>query len=355
MSLTKQSFGLLVTTMTQWWTPTTVRISGDSSVSGQIRQRPDGRVEFSFPARLVMIANHQLYTDWLYLWWVAYANKPRQHGHLYIILKESLLWIPIIGQGIRFYGFIFMSRKMAVDKPRIAHRLAKLKEKHAGPMAGQDGLDPAWLLLFPEGTNLSFNGRTKSAAWAEKQGVEDLQHQLLPRSTGTFFVLNELRGTVAWVYDCTVAYEGIPRGKYGQDIFTLRSTFFEGRPPRSVNMYWRRFRVDELPLRDAGEFDAWLNEQWRIKDALLEGYMTTGRFPPSDDCPPSEDVSGGQRTMNGDVKGRGKEGYIETEVRQAHWWDFLQIFAVLAAFGLLANLGARVWNLAFYGRAVGGG
>lgn len=99
---------------------------------------------------------------------------------------------------------------METDKPRIAHRLQKLKEKHSGPLSGKDGLDPMWLLLFPEGTNLSDNGRKKSAAWAEKQGIPDMQHQLLPRSTGTFFCLNELKGTVDWVYDCTVAYEGIP-------------------------------------------------------------------------------------------------------------------------------------------------
>jgi hypothetical protein len=60
MALTKQSFGILVTTMTQWWSPTVVRISGDDGVSGQIKQKGDGRVEFSFPDRLVMIANHQV-------------------------------------------------------------------------------------------------------------------------------------------------------------------------------------------------------------------------------------------------------------------------------------------------------
>lgn len=37
-----------------------IRISGDESVSGQIKQRADGRVQFSFPDRLVMIANHQV-------------------------------------------------------------------------------------------------------------------------------------------------------------------------------------------------------------------------------------------------------------------------------------------------------
>ena len=60
MALTKQSFGLVITTMTKWWGPTTILISGDASVADQIRQTADGRVEFDFPQRMVMIANHQV-------------------------------------------------------------------------------------------------------------------------------------------------------------------------------------------------------------------------------------------------------------------------------------------------------
>lgn len=209
MAVTKQSFGLVIVTMTYWWGPTTIRISGDESVAGQIKKTKDGRVEFSFPERMVMIANHQIYTDWVYLWWVGYANKQRMDGYIYIILKESLKYIPIIGTGMMYYGFIFMSRKMAVDQPRMAHRLQKLREAHTDPQ-GQQYLSPMWLLLFPEGTNTSGNGRNKSAAWAQKVGIKDTQHILLPRSTGMFFCLCELKGSVEYVYDCTVAYEGIP-------------------------------------------------------------------------------------------------------------------------------------------------
>lgn len=209
MALTKESFGLLIVTMTKVWGPTTIRISGDPSVAGQITRSPDGRVEFDFPDRMVMIANHQIYTDWLYLWWVGYANKPQMHGHLYIILKESLKYIPVIGPGMMFYGFIFMSRKMTVDQPRLAYRLGKLKMLHTAP-DGREYLNPMWLLLFPEGTNLSGNGRVRSGKWAEKSGIRDCEHMLLPRSTGMYFVLKELKGTVDYVYDCTVAYEGVP-------------------------------------------------------------------------------------------------------------------------------------------------
>ncbi|KAI1102535.1 acyltransferase-domain-containing protein [Jackrogersella minutella] len=323
MSLTKASFGLLITTMTQWWAPTVIRISGDASVAGQFSLTPDGRIECAFPERMVMIANHQIYTDWLYLWWVGYTNNPNMHGHVYIILKESLKWVPIIGPGCMFLGFVFMSRKMAVDQPRLAHRLGKLKTRHTDP-DGNRYLNPMWLLLFPEGTNLSTNGRVKSAKWAAKIGIRDMQHLMLPRSTGMFFCLNELRGTVDYVYDCTVAYEGVPRGKYGEQYFTLSSTYFQGRPPKSVNFYWRRFALADMPLDDQEEFDRWLRERWYEKDALLEQYVSTGRFP---------------------ANGAGIKGHIETEVRTQYWWEFIKIFVMLGAFGMTFSFILRVFRI----------
>lgn len=132
------------------------------------------------------------------------------HGHIFIILKESLKHIPVVGWGMTFYGFVFMSRKMSTDQARLAHRLKQLKTVHSGPLSGTSGLDPMWLLLFPEGTNLSANTREKSTAWAKKQGFKDFEQTLVPRSTGACFCLNELKGTVEFVYDCTLAYEGVP-------------------------------------------------------------------------------------------------------------------------------------------------
>lgn len=60
MAVTKESFGILAVTVTHWWGATVMRISGDESVAGQIRKTADGRVEFDFPERLVLIANHQV-------------------------------------------------------------------------------------------------------------------------------------------------------------------------------------------------------------------------------------------------------------------------------------------------------
>jgi hypothetical protein len=63
-------------------------------VKNEIKRMSDGRVETRFA---------ESYSDWLYLWWVSYTSN--MHGAIYIILKDSLKWVPIIGWGMQFYGF----------------------------------------------------------------------------------------------------------------------------------------------------------------------------------------------------------------------------------------------------------
>lgn len=122
------------------------------------------------------------------------------HGHIFIILKESLKRIPVIGWGMQFYQFIFLKRNWELDKPRLALHMQKLNKP----------ADPMWLMMFPEGTNLAPSTREASKKWADKNGLHDMRYQLLPRSTGLHFCLQNLRKTVEYVYDCTIAYEGVP-------------------------------------------------------------------------------------------------------------------------------------------------
>jgi len=118
------------------------------------------------------------------------------------------------------------------------------------------------------------------------------------------------------------------RGKYGEEIFGLSSTYFQGRPPKSINLYWRRFRMSDIPLDDQKEFDLWLREQWYKKDELMEEYLTTGRFPP----------------MAG-----AKAGFVETSVRTRQPWEILQVFTVVGICGLLWNNVRRLLHAASKG------
>ncbi|OGE49137.1 hypothetical protein PENARI_c023G00633 [Penicillium arizonense] len=329
MAYTKQCFGLVITAATQWASPTLFRVSGDASVRGQIHLSKDGLLETCFPERLVMISNHQVYTDWIYLWWVAYTNT--MHGRIFIILKESLKYIPIVGTGMMFYGFIFMARKWQSDKPRLQHRLEKLKTRLTGSNSARPQFDPMWLLIFPEGTNLSTNTKGRSDAFGKKMDLPSFKHQILPRSTGLFFCLQQLRGTVDWVYDCTIAYEGPPKGSYPDKYFTLRSTFLQGRPPTSVNMHWRRLAVSKIPLDDQKDFEAWLTQRWAEKDELMDQYFETGRFPTElADSIKADNAVDGQAVA-------ASAGYVESYVRLHHWIELGLIFAVLLSLGLICK------------------
>ncbi len=112
-------------------------------------------------------------------------------------------------------------------------------------------------------------------------------------------------------------------------------------------MYWRRFAMSSIPLDDPEKFDLWLRQKWTEKDALMEQYVITRRFPESEDLAIDAVDPTNSPLVGTGIKGR----FIETEVKPAHWWEFLQIFMVLAAFGLVANILARLWNMVIYGRA----
>ncbi|KAF1930277.1 1-acyl-sn-glycerol-3-phosphate acyltransferase gamma [Didymella exigua CBS 183.55] len=320
MAYTKECFAILITCLTQWWAPTVVRVSGDSSMVGQLIQKKDGSLECKFADRMVLMANHQLYTDWLYLWWIAYTNN--MHGFVYIILKESLRNIPIIGWSAQFYNFIFLARNWEEDQRRFKKALSRLN----------GATQPMWLIIFPEGTNLSSTTREKSKAWATKNNLQDMKHQLLPRSTGLRFCLNELKDTTEWLYDCTIAYEGVPPGQFGQDIFTLRSTFFEGRPPKSVNMHWRRFHISDIPIQNTKAFEVWLRNRWREKDYMLEYFQKHSRFPAENFWKDHLDM--GDRSSQGSQSIRSVPRpavQIETEVKSGNWNEFVKIFAPISS------------------------
>ena len=321
LAFSKESFGVLITTITQWFSPTIVRVSGNKSIPKQLFRRADGGLECRFADRMVMMANHQLYTDWLYIWWIAYTNK--RHGNIFIVLKDSLKNVPLIGWSAQLYNFIFLSRNWEKDAHQFQSKLDKLSNSQ----------DPMWLLIFPEGTNLASCTREKSQAWAAKNKVQDMKHQLLPRSKGIQLCLKRLNKSVEWLYDCTIAYGGIPQGQYGQDIFTLSGSLLEGKPPESVNMYFRRFRISTIPFTDDKAFEIWLRNRWREKDYLLEHFARYQVFP--------EDEGWLLRQKRADQARRlsaSPAKYIQAELKSKSEEEFLSIFTPLACVLMVAAL-----------------
>lgn len=89
--------------------------------------------------------------------------------------------------------------------------------------------------------------------------------------------------------------------------------YFQGRAPKSVNMYWRRFAVSSLPLDDPKKFDEWLRLQWIKKDELLEQFAQTGRFPAT-------------KSSNAETP-----AFIETAVQLRRHYEFMLMYAPTAA------------------------
>lgn len=91
-------------------------------------------------------------------------------------------------------------------------------------------------------------------------------------------------------------------------------------------MYWRRFAVSDIPVKDKAAFETWVLDRWREKDELLETFYDTGRFPSNDKSEKAGD-------------------YIETDVRLSSWLEIGQPFVVLAALALVANVLVKTWEM----------
>jgi hypothetical protein len=120
-------------------------------------------------------------------------------------------------------------------------------------------------------------------------------------------------------------------GQFGQDIFTLRSSFFEGRPPKSVNMHWRRFHIDDIPIDSPKAFDVWLRNRWREKDYMLEYFTRHQTFPAEDywkDQLDISDASSGTHSIRSVARAART---IETEVKSGSWNEFVKIFAPITS------------------------
>ncbi|KAF7306685.1 putative acyltransferase CST26 [Mycena indigotica] len=307
---TKGSFGLLLILMCQWFAPTKLRITFETKGKGKFSQEQieeiavkdeDGNiVALDLPKKFVLISNHQIYLDWWYAWNLTYfIGKNGIHRSVYITLKKSLQWIPVIGPAMQFYDFIFLARSWVSDRAKLSKSLSALGK------AAQQEDDPFVFFIYPEGTLVSKDTRPISKKFAEKTGIDDMTNVLLPRSTGLHYSLRSLSPRIRdlKLIDITTVYPGIPPLRYGQDYYTLRSVFLHRMPPPVIHMHLRMFDVAsevpigdlsrtnsavlpdskapvevEIPDREKSVFDVWLRELWQEKDESITRWFNTSSF-----------------------------------------------------------------------------
>lgn len=268
-----------------------------------------GELQLDLCAKTVLIANHQIYTDWAYIWYLLFKANGLS-SFIYIMLKDSLKRIPILGFGMQRFRFIFLSRSWKTDQATMSEALTNIDANARGKGIASDclrdlygefkaGLDqnktwPYALVLFPEGTNISANTRNKSEIYSTKTGKPIFRHVLLPKTTGLRYSLLKLRDSVDEVIDLTMGYSGVKPDQYGQDIYRLEDILINGKNPDTVSLHLETLRIQDIPIgklhyTDAEEeekdkliFENWVFKRWEIKDELMEKYYKTGRFVDDD-------------------------------------------------------------------------
>lgn len=220
-------------------------------------------------SRDLVMANHQLYSDWVYLW--ALMDRVDRAGELKIIMKRSLRSVPVFGWSMRFFDFVFLNRKWEQDQAHFTKKLRGFVESNY----------PFCLLIFPEGTTLSRVNLTKSESFAAKLGVKPTSRVLLPRVLGMWEAVKALDSSLDGIYDITVGYSGIKETDEPENVFTLMDLFYSGITPEKVHYHLSYIPLKDIPRESADEFADWLRGKYYEKDRLLDEFYTTGQFPHS--------------------------------------------------------------------------
>lgn len=100
-----------------------------------------------------------------------------------------------------FLDFISMKRKWSLDKLNYTKNLTRtMKDKL-----------PLWLIIFPEGTVICDETKTKSDDYAKKMGwkEENPKFVLWPKHTGLYHACDLLKNDIPDMFDLTISFSGM--------------------------------------------------------------------------------------------------------------------------------------------------
>lgn len=134
----------------------------------------------------IIISNHLTEFDWLMILAVLY--KLGRYDHVCIVLKDSLKNIPLLGYGMKYFGFIFLNRRIEKDRVIINDGVSRLKDTGCFD-----------LLLFPEGTYLDSESSIVTKEYIKNNPVVLDEEEfvpsevLVPRVTGFNLIRETLK------------------------------------------------------------------------------------------------------------------------------------------------------------------
>jgi 1-acyl-sn-glycerol-3-phosphate acyltransferase len=226
----------------------------------------------------IIISNHSSFLDWFYIWnFISYFEDG---SILKTILKYDLKNIPIIGNGMEFFEFIFLKRKLTEDKDVLLQSLDQISKDN----------EKFWLLIFPEGTIISNETKKTSDAYANKNDLRKMENVLIPKTTGLNICSKKLLKDIGSIYDLTIAYKNISPGIRMDNGEIIKSIFFDKTSNLEVHICINRIPVEEIYKKvfDDDKFQEYIYELFYKKDKKLEFFNSKGYFSEDYDLLTSE-------------------------------------------------------------------
>ncbi|BGP12840.1 hypothetical protein JCM10213v2_000757 [Rhodosporidiobolus nylandii] len=165
-----------------------------------------------------------------------------------VVVGPHLRAMPLLGPILSFLDFPTVSRSSPSLPPSyFADKAARARAD-----------EPCSTLIFPEGDFVKRETRAKSASYAAREGVPDLQHLIHPRPLGTSQLLRTLSPRVPdlHVLDFTLLYpppsqEERTASPWPCERFSFARTFTRGEGSAEIALHVRACSVDEMLGRKA--------------------------------------------------------------------------------------------------------
>ena len=122
MNQSKKAFIILLCLILNMVAPSSLNVTFETSHPLKISSNTMSH--FKFKDRAIIIANHQMYADWIYLWWLSLVSN--LGGNVFIILKKTLKYVPLLGFGMQNFKFIFLSRNWQKDEETLTNSLVSM-------------------------------------------------------------------------------------------------------------------------------------------------------------------------------------------------------------------------------------
>lgn len=206
----------------------------------------------------LILANHQSWMDIFLI----FTLRQKQSARLRFLLKRVLIFIPFVGLVIWIMGFPFLRRndkksiRQKDDLKTIRRFCKKFRNK------------PVSVVNFAEGTRFSLEKKEKQSS--------PYRHLLMPKVGGLANVFRGLKDQLHEVMDVTIIYEGGPCSFWDFLLGKMKSVTLDVRIRPVTPDLIGDYSIDREYRKHV---QAWVNQVWAEKDALLDRHLKDNRTP----------------------------------------------------------------------------